>query len=101
MSRLEDAQAALRPAAASAADFKKQIDTALHAAEIVAVIGEVIQRRDFEYHDDDSYRGYSAEMRDAAAALRQACQENDYEAARAAAGRIEKSCNACHGDYRG
>ena len=101
MSRLEDAQAALRPAAASAADFKKQIDTALHAAEIVAVIGEVIQRRDFEYHDDDSYRGYSTEMRDAAAALRQACQENDYEAARSAAGRIEKSCNACHGDYRG
>jgi cytochrome c556 len=40
-------------------------------------------------------------MRDAAAALRQACNDGNYEAAREAAGRIEKSCNACHGDYRG
>jgi hypothetical protein len=101
MGRLEDAQASLRPAAASAGDFNRHLDAALHAAEIVAVIGEVIQRRDYEYHDDDSYRGHSTEMRDAAAALRKACQDKDYEAARTAAGRIEKACNACHGDYRG
>lgn len=101
MGRLEDAQGALRPAAASAADFNRHLDAALHAAEIVAVIGEVIQRRDYEYHDDDSYRAHCVEMRDAAAALRKACQDKDYEGARAAAGRIEKACNACHGDYRG
>ncbi len=101
MGRLEDAQGALRPAAASAADFNRHLATALHAAEIVAVIGEVIQRRDYEYHDDDSYRAHCVEMRDAAGALRKACQDKDYEAARAAAGRIEKACNACHGDYRG
>jgi len=101
MGRLEDAQAALRPAAASAGEFKKNADTALHAAEVVAVIGEVIQQRDFEFHDDDTYRGYAAEMRDAAAALRKACQEKDYDAARAAASRIEKSCTTCHGEYRG
>lgn len=101
MSRLEAAQASLRPAAASAADFKRNVEAALHAAEVVAVIGEVIQRRDYEYHDDQTYVGYSAEMRDAAAALRQACRDGNYDAARDAAGRIEKSCNACHGDYRG
>ena len=101
MSRLEEAQAALRPAAASAADFKRNVEAALHAAEVMAVIGEIIQRRDYEYHDDQTYVGYSSEMRDAAAALRQACNDGNYEAAREAAGRIEKSCNACHGDYRG
>jgi hypothetical protein len=101
MMRLEDALAALRPATASAGEFKQQADVAIHAAEVIAVIGEVIQRRDFEYHDDETYVGYSKEMRDAAVELRRACREGDYDAARAAASRIEKSCSTCHGDYRG
>lgn len=100
MTRLEMAQEAMRPAIASKADFNKLADQLRHAAEIVAVIGEVIQQPDFEYHDDDSYRGYAAAMRDAAVQVRDACLEGDYEAARAAAGKLEQSCDACHGDYR-
>lgn len=101
MMRLEEALAVLRPATASAGEFKQQADVAIHAAEVIAVIGEVIQRRDFEYHDDETYVGYSTEMRDAAVELRRACREGEYDAARAAASRIEKSCSTCHGDYRG
>jgi hypothetical protein len=100
MTRLEMAQDAMRPAIASKADFDKLSDQLLHAAEIVAVIGEVIQQPDFEFHDDESYRGYAAGMRDAAVQVRDACLKGDYEAARAAAGKLEQSCDACHGDYR-
>jgi cytochrome c556 len=39
-------------------------------------------------------------MRDAAARIREACEKKDYEAARAAASELKKSCDACHGDYR-
>ena len=66
-----------------------------------ATIGEVIQRPDFEYHDDDTYRGYASAMRDAAIQARDAAAKNDYDAARTAVGALKKSCDSCHGDYRG
>jgi hypothetical protein len=100
MTRLEMAQEVMRPAVASRADFEKRTAGLLHAAEIMAVIGEVIQQPDFEDHDDETYKGYAAAMRDAALQVREACLEGDYEAARAAAGKLEQSCDACHGDYR-
>ena len=100
MTRLEQAQNAMRPAIASKADFGGKQDDLRRAVEIMAAIGEVIQQPDFEYHDDDSYRGYAAAMRDAAVEARAACEKKDYDAARTAVGKIEKSCDACHGDYR-
>jgi len=100
MSRLESADAALAAASSSKGDFDKAIDRVLRDAEIVAAIGEVIQQADYEYHDDDTYRGYSSAMRDAAMRLREAAQKKDYDAARAALGGLKKSCDACHGDYR-
>jgi len=101
MSRLEEADARLAAAIASKGDFSKQADVALHEAELVALIGEVIQQKDYEYHDDDTYRGYASAMRDAAVKARDAATKNDYEAARAAVGAMQKSCNDCHGGYRG
>jgi|688.fasta_scaffold221802_2 hypothetical protein len=100
MTRLEMAQEVMRPAVASRAEFEKRTAGLLHAAEIMAVIGEVIQQPDFEDHDDETYKGYAATMRDAALQVRDACLAGDYEAARAAAGKLEQSCDACHGDYR-
>jgi len=100
MNRLEAAEAGIGAAVASKADFDRQVDRLLHDAEMVAAIGEAIQQPDFEYHDDDSYRGYSAGMRDAALRIRDACLKKNYEAARSAASELKKSCDACHGDYR-
>ena len=100
MTRLESADATLAAAGASKADFDKALERVLRDAEIVAVIGEVIQQADYEYYDDDTYRGYSSAMRDAALRVRDAATKKDYEAARAALGELKKSCDACHGDYR-
>ena len=100
MSRLESADATLAAASASKADFDKAVERVLRDAEIVAVIGEVIQQADYEYFDDDTYRGYASTMRDAALRLRNAAQKKDYETARAALGALKKSCDSCHGDYR-
>ena len=100
MSRLDTADAAIAAAVASKGDFDKAADKLLHDAEIVAVIGEIIQQADYEYFDDDTYRGYASAMRDAAVQLRTAVQEKNYEAARAAAASLKKSCDTCHGDYR-
>ena len=100
MSRLESADATLAAAGAAKADFDKAVDRVLRDAEIVAVIGEVIQQADYEYFDDDTYRGYASAMRDAALRVPSAAQKKDYEAARAALGELKKSCDSCHGDYR-
>ena len=100
MNRLETAEHVIAAGMASRGDFDRAIDRIRHDAEIVAMIGEAIQQPDFEYHDDDSYRGYAGAMRDAAARIREACEKKDYEAARAAASELKKSCDACPGDYR-
>ena len=100
MTRLESAEAGIGAAIASKADFDRDLERVLHDAEIVAAIGEAIRQPDFEYHDDDSYLGYAAAMRDAAVKVSAACRKKDYEAARAAASELKKSCDACHGDYR-
>jgi hypothetical protein len=100
MSRLEAADATLAAAGASKADFDKAIERVVRDAEIVALIGEVIQKADFEFYDDDTYRGYASAMRDAALRVRDAAQKKDYETARAALGELKKSCDSCHGDYR-
>jgi hypothetical protein len=101
MARLEMADALVAAAVASKDDFTKQAEKLLHETEMIATIGEVIQRPDYEYHDDDTYRGHAAAMRDAAIQARDAAAKNDYEAARTAVGALKKSCDTCHGDYRG
>jgi len=100
MSRLESADATLAAAGASKGDFDKSLDLVVRDAEIVAVIGEVIQQADYEFFDDETYRGYASTMRDAALRVREAAKKRDYEAARAALGELKKSCDTCHGDYR-
>lgn len=100
MTRLEAADGVLAAGIASKGDFDKALDRMLHDAEIVAAIGEVIQQADYEYFDDDTYRGYSSAMRDAALRVREAATKKDYEAARSAVGDLKKSCDSCHGDYR-
>lgn len=101
MARLESADEALAAAVAGKSDFDRKLDRVVHEAEFVAAIGEAIQRKDFEFHDDDTYRGYAAAMRDAGVAARDAARKKDYDGARTAVGALKKSCDACHGDYRG
>lgn len=101
MGRLKTADEAANAAVSSREDFNKQVARLLHEVEVVAMIGEAIQRPDHEYHDDETYRGYAAEMRDAAVKARAAVQRSDYDATRAAVGELKKSCDTCHGAYRG
>lgn len=100
MNRIEAAEGVLGAGMASRADFDRALGSILHDAEVVAAIGEVIMQPDFEYHDDETYRGYAAAMRDAAIRVRDAVRKKDYESARGAAGDLKKSCDVCHGDYR-
>lgn len=100
MTRLDAAEKIMSAAIASKSDFSKAIEILLHEVEMAAVIGEVIQRTDYEYNDDDTYRGYASAMRDAAVKARESAKKNDYEGANTNIGELKKSCDSCHGDYR-
>lgn len=100
MARLELAEKAVAAGLSSAGEFSKSLDKVRHEAEIVAALGEVLGQPNFEYHDDDSYLEFSRGMRDAGAKIKEACAKKDYEAARAAAGAISKTCSGCHESYR-
>jgi cytochrome c556 len=100
MSRLDVAEQATAGIVASKGDFEKNVEAFLREVEIVAAIGEVIQQPNFEYHDDDTYKGYAGLMRDAALEARDAARKSDYDGVRKAVGNLKKSCDTCHGDYR-
>lgn len=100
MKRLAAADAAAATATSTKEAFLRQLEKLVHEAEMVAAIGEAIRQKDFEFHDDDTYRGHAAAMRDAAVSARDAALKKDYDAARTAVGALKKSCDACHGEYR-
>jgi hypothetical protein len=85
---------------ADAAEFRKNADKLEREAELMAALGEVIQREGFEYFDDETYVGYAKQMRDGAHRVAEAVKQKNYEQARQASGDIAKACSSCHEGYR-
>ncbi len=86
---------------ASAGEFKKNTDEILHEAQLVAALAEVITRDGFEYADDDTYLGYSKELKKSALDVVDAVKQNNAANARSAMSAMGKTCIACHDGYRG
>lgn len=101
MQRLEIAQQSnLQPATASKAEFAANSEEILHEAEIVAAIGEVLQKEGMVDADDSDYTGYAEAMKKAALEIVEAVKSNSDEQARKAVGEISKACSQCHENYR-
>ena len=91
----------LKPALSNKREFRKRSQLAFEQAQLLAVLAEVIQQEGYGYADDDTYLDQARQLRQAAQELTQAASDKNYEAARAAAGRVGQSCSNCHEDYRG
>ncbi len=91
----------LKPALSNKREFRKRSELAYEQAQLLAVLAEVIQKEGYDYADDDTYLDLARQLRKAAQDLTQAARDKNYEAARAAAGRVGQSCSTCHEDYRG
>jgi len=101
MQRLEHAyNKRLKPWLSSKSDFAGKSEDIYREAQVIAALGEVIQREGFEYWDDETYTGYASEMRDAARELVEAVKLDSYEKASEASGAIFKACTNCHEGYR-
>lgn len=102
MKQIEDAQQVqLGPLLGSGASFSRSAEDAAHAAQILAFLSEVLTREEFIDAGDEEYDGYARAMRDAAADISRAADQDDYPSAREAYGRLNKACSDCHDLYRG
>lgn len=102
MRRIEDAQQErLGPLMGSGASFSRSAEDAAHEAQVLAFLSEVLTREEFIDAGDEEYDGYARAMRDAAADISRAADQEDYQSARDAYGRLNKACSDCHDLYRG
>jgi hypothetical protein len=85
---------------ASKQEFAAHRDDIKHEAQVIAAFADIITREGFEYWDDETYAGYARELRDASTEVAAAVDSDNYDQARAAAGKASKSCAACHEGYR-
>ena len=85
------------------ADHRSRLATIMreHEAQIVAMLAEVIHRKEFEYWDDESFAEYAIELRNAATATATAADAGNFEQARDAVNRATGACTDCHAGYRG
>jgi cytochrome c556 len=93
-------QEGINPKLSDARAFSRAAADVQHEAQMLALLAEIIRRQEFEYWDDETFNEYADELGAAATDLSRAAADNNYEAARGAAGRAGQACAACHDGYR-
>jgi hypothetical protein len=91
----------ISPALSNARDFSRQAVDVQQEAEVLAMLAAIIDREEFEYWDDENFQQHSRALREASRELSRAAADVNYDTARAAAGKAEQACSACHEGYRG
>ncbi|HVC92865.1 MAG TPA: cytochrome c [Pirellulales bacterium] len=81
-------------------EFTKNKDDLLREAQLLAVIGHVIQHESYEFGDDEGYVNLAKELEQQAIDLAEAVKAGDLQRAQSAAGKVNKACSACHEGYR-
>ena len=100
MKRLQASRDALKLLSANEKVFTEGIDKAFHESEIVAAMAQTLMRENMEDAEDSGYLAFAKAMSDAAIESRQACENQDYEAASKAINQIDQSCNNCHDEWK-
>lgn len=90
----------LAPWTAGKGDFTKNQDAIIHEAELLLVLARVIKAEGYEYADDSSYRGYVDALEQECQEILSAAKQGDLQRAQSATSQMNKTCDACHGDFR-
>ncbi len=99
MQRMEQASASkLELWLGSESEFAANQEDVLHEAQILAVLGKVIQ--DASYLDDADYRKLAQTLTDESAKMAQAAEQGAFGNAKQAFAAVSKSCATCHDSYR-
>jgi hypothetical protein len=90
----------LRTATASADDVKAEPSDVRRPAELLAVLGRILQQEGMDEAEDEDYCNLSEAMTQAAKGVTRGLELDDYDAIIKAVGDITQSCDECHGQYR-
>ena len=88
------------PATNNANKFRDSQEDVVKYAELIAMLGSIIQQPGMTDSDDAEYKQFAVVMTSAALDVAKAARTNDAELARTAVGRIDQACNKCHETYR-
>ena len=79
---------------------KKNQEAVIREAEVLAMLGRIIQDKSYELSDDETYLGFAKELETQAMNVVKAAKSGDGAAASSAVAKIQKSCDDCHGGFR-
>ena len=88
------------PATNNANKFRDSQEDVVKYAELIAMLGSIIQQPGMTDSNDAEYKQFAVVMTSAALDVAKAARTNDAELARTAVGRIDQACNKCHETYR-
>lgn len=100
MKRLQESKDALKQSSANEGGFSKDIDSVLHESELVGAMAHALMRENMTDADDEGYLAFAQSMSQAANEVKDACKNQDYQAAAKAINRIDQSCNNCHDEWK-
>jgi len=90
----------LKQGSRSAEAVAAESDPLRRAAELLAVVGEILRQEGMADADDDDYRLLCQELIDASTAVSQAVDQQDAAAVGRAVGAVSQACSRCHESYR-
>jgi hypothetical protein len=90
----------LGPWTAGSSELRKNRESIVREAELLALLARVIKAEGYEYTDDASYREYVDQLERQCHEILYAAKNNDLQKAQSAASQMNKTCDACHGDFR-
>jgi hypothetical protein len=101
MVRMETAQGQLGLFTSSKGEFDGNLDRVQHESQLLGVMARMLREGKYEFAEDEAYLDYARQLEDHCQKLIESVQLKQFDAAQEATSGIYKSCNNCHGDYRG
>ncbi|HEY2841522.1 MAG TPA: hypothetical protein VGJ26_20350 [Pirellulales bacterium] len=100
MKRMQKAKDKLNAWTSSGSEFGKNRAAIQHEAQLLAMICEVIKNEGYEYADDANYRRYVDELQQHCLDIVEATKSQDTKRGQSGAALLNKTCDACHSDFK-
>ena len=100
MRRIEEAEKRLKTEASTDTGLASRKEMVTREAALIATLAKIVTLPGYGYEDDQRFKGYAAEVIQAALAIKIAATDNDFTDYELALTRISTNCSSCHSDYK-
>lgn len=100
MKRMERAHNRLSKNINTESAFREDPETVLHEASLLGALGRLASHPEYPSAEEEKYQEYAGDLVEASLEIKQAVQNESFTKYDQALDRVQKSCAACHSDYR-